>query len=105
MDVQITGLVFRNTEADATVYVKAKSGPAAGSGMQMKYILEEKGDHWEVKGRAGSNPGAGNPHGAPGMAAPGMPGMGTTPQGETPALPPGHPPVSGTEGIHPGKPQ
>lgn len=78
MDVNVASVAFRKDEADATVYFRAKDGPPE-SGMQMKYILERKGNQWVVKGRASSGGTASNPHEA---AAPG-----------TSALPPGHPPV------------
>lgn len=96
MDVNVSSVAFRKDEADATVYFRAKDSPP-GSGMEMKYILERKGNQWVVKGRAGSGAG-GNPHA--GAAPTGMPPMGdgVNPHGgssqSTPALPPGHPPVS-----------
>ncbi len=77
MDVTLSGVSFRKGEADATVYLQARGGPAAGGGMQMKYVLERKGNEWVVKPRSGSLPGTENPHGA----------------GGGPALPSGHPAV------------
>jgi hypothetical protein len=95
MDVSVSSVAFRKDEADATVFFRAKDGPAE-NGMQMKYILERKGNQWVVKGRAGSG-GTGNPHG--GALLNGMPtGEAANPHGAsppgTPALPPGHPPIS-----------
>ena len=77
MDVNVSSVAFRKDEADATVFFRAKDGPPE-NGMQMKYILERKGNQWVVKGRAGSG-GTGNPHQASPMS--------------TPGLPPGHPPL------------
>jgi hypothetical protein len=89
MDVSVSSVAFRKDEADATVFFRAKDGPAE-NGMQMKYVLERKGNQWVVKGRTGAS-GTGNPHGgAPSNGTP----MGENPHGATtPALPPGHPPL------------
>jgi len=83
MDIEITQVTFRDTEADATVSFKPKGGDAA-AGMSMKYTLERKGDDWVVK----KNPSAGS-HG---MGMPGgMPGgMGA---GQGMEMPPAHPPM------------
>src|SRR5438874_3443958 len=72
MDVNVSSVAFRKDEADATVFFRAKDGPPE-NGMQMKYILERKGNQWVVKGRTNSSGGS-NPHGA-----------------ASPGLPPGHP--------------
>jgi hypothetical protein len=90
MDVDVTSVVFRRDEADATVSFSPKGSKGAGA-MTMHYLLEKKGDRWAVKGRAdsGQNPhgGAGaNPHGAGTLPENG----GTPPSG---ALPPGHPAI------------
>ncbi len=85
MDVSVGSVSFRKDEADAVVSFRAKGGPP-NNGMEMKYILERKGNRWEVKGRAGSGV-AGNPH--PGMPSQGLP-HGSTEGG----LPPGHPPLA-----------
>ena len=77
MDVTMSGVSFRKDEADATVYLQAKGGPAAGGGMQMKYVLERKGNEVFHGPRSAALPGTENPHGA----------------GGGPALPPGHPVV------------
>ena len=74
MDVTVSGVSFRKDEAEATIYLQAKGGAAAGGGMQMKYLLERKGNEWVVKPHSGSLPGSQNPHGA-----------------ASPSLPPGHP--------------
>ena len=76
MDVEVTSLTFRGSEADALLSFRPKGG--ADPGMQMKYTMESKDGKWTVKGRAesGASPHSGTP------AAPG---------GELPA---GHPPVN-----------
>lgn len=55
--------------------------------MEMRYLLERKGNEWVVKGRAG-----GDTHGAQGMGAPEQQGgsIGAMPQ----TLPPGHPAIT-----------
>ena len=88
MDVTVTNVVYHDNEATATVHLQAKGTSAPGSGMEMRYLLERKGNEWVVKGRAG-----GDTHGA-GMAAPPQPegSIGAMPQ----TLPPGHPAVTPT---------
>ena len=81
MEVDVTSVTFKGNEADATVAFRAKGSPA-GSGLEMRYTLEEKSGKWVVKDKAEAS---GNPHGAP----PGMGGGG---------LPPGHPPMESGEG-------
>ncbi len=97
MDVTVTKVSFRQNEADATVHFQAKNSSAPGTGLDMSYVLERKGNDWVVKGRAagmghgGAMGGAANPHG---MGAPGMP---TPEQMPTPGqMPPGHPAVPTT---------
>lgn len=92
MDVTVTKVAFRQNEADATVHFQAKNANSPGTGLDMSYVLERKGNEWVVKGRAagsshgagmpGTMPDTGNPHGM-GTPAPAMPG----------ALPPGHPAI------------
>jgi hypothetical protein len=87
MDIQVTAVAFRDTEADATVSFKPKGGDPA-SGMEMKYTLERKGNDWVVK----QTPKAGG-HGAmmPGGMGSGMGGgMGA---GQGMQMPPNHPPA------------
>ena len=87
MDVSVSAVQFRQDEADAMVYVKAKGEDAPGSGMQMRYTLERKENRWVVKGRAAAAAGANaNPHGGPGAMQMPMPGAGSGAN-----LPPGHP--------------
>ena len=82
MDVQVTGLHWQpNGDADALVYLSAKNGSASAGGMEIHYILEQKGNQWVVKGRGGS----GNPHGG------GAGSMANPHGGSMPSLPPGHP--------------
>lgn len=94
MDVSIGSVSYRKDEAEAQVYFRAKGGPV-NNGMEMKYLLERKGNQWVVKSRAGAT--GGNPHG--GMST-GMP-MDSTHGGATPTLPPGHPPVPATPSTPP----
>jgi hypothetical protein len=105
MDVNVTSVAYHQDEATAMVRFQAKGNNSPGARMTMQYVLERKGDQWNVKGRAGANehganglptdqPGAGSmgampntpmPPGHPTVGAPGM-----APSG---ALPPGHPPI------------
>ena len=80
MDVDVTSVTFKGNEADAAVAFRAKGSPA-GSGLEMRYTLEQKSGKWVVKDKAEAS---GNPHGA-------MPGGAG-------ALPPGHPPMEPGEG-------
>lgn len=86
MDVSVAAVTYKENEATATVHFQAKGNNAPGSGMDMQYVLERKGNQWVVKGRAGDNP-----HGAQGMGMPQGPG-GSGSIGAMPdTLPPGHP--------------
>ena len=103
MDVAVTNVQYRQDEATATVHFQAKSTNGPGSGMDMQYVLERKGNQWVVKGRAGENPhGAnmGQPQGPTG-AAPGGGSIGAMPD----TVPPNHPSVGGGSGqLPPGHP-
>ena len=92
MDVTVTQVAFRQNEADATVHFQAKNSNGPGTGLDMRYVLERKGNDWVVKGRGGS--GHGGSMGGQ-MGSPENPhGMGMPPPGAAPgALPPGHPAV------------
>lgn len=83
MDVSVTSISFRQNEADATVHFQAKGNSSAGAGLDMKYILEEKGNEWAVKGRSGGMDHAsqmtGNPHGAGATLPPGHPAIPNSP--------------------------
>jgi hypothetical protein len=73
MKVDVSSVTFSSAgkEAHASVMFTPKAG---GSGMQMGYTLDRKGDVWVVRPHA---EGGENPHGAAGL----------------PSLPPSHPPV------------
>jgi hypothetical protein len=77
MDVEVSSVVFRENEADATVGFRAKGSNDPASTMSLKYTLERKGNQWVVKGKAGA---AGTPHGAGGDLPPGHPPMGAEPK-------------------------
>ena len=88
MDVDVTSIAFKGSEADATVSFRAKGADPA-SGLQMRYTLEQKAGKWVVKDKAQAG---GSPHGAatnPG----GQPG---SPHGDLGPgqVPPGHPPLN-----------
>jgi hypothetical protein len=83
MSVDVTAVQFNGNHADATVEFAPKGGPA-GSGMSMRYQLEQQGSKWVVTGRTdtgsphggGAMPGGApgeNPHGGA-MGAPPAPG-------------------------------
>ena len=81
MEVDVTSIAFKGNEADATVAFRAK-GAAPGSGMAMRYTLEQKSGKWVVKDKAEAG---GSPHSA------------GAPAGAGDALPPGHPSVDAGE--------
>ena len=87
MDVRVDGVQFKQDEAIASVYLQAKSGAAAGGGMQMTYALERKGNQWVVKDKKNSG-GAASPHG----------GATGNPPPALPPLPPGHPQIPDSSG-------
>lgn len=91
MDVNVTSVSFRKDEADANVHFQAKGTNAPGSGMDMRYVLEQKNGRWVVKGRQDSGA---SPHGAA-TPADAMPSQG---------LPPGHPPVDAGASVPPPQP-
>jgi hypothetical protein len=62
MTVDVTSVEFSGSHADATVEFTPKGGPA-GSGMSMKYQLEQQGNKWVVTGRKDAGP----PHGGGGV--------------------------------------
>ena len=85
MQVDVSSVTFRDSEADAVVAVRPKGSNDPASGMTMRYTLERKGGDWVVKPRSGANPhGGGMPKGMPPAAG----------AGEGAAqMPPGHPPA------------
>src|SRR5271154_2022936 len=90
MDVSVASVQFRGNEADAKVHFQAKNNTNPAAALDMTYVLERKGDNWEVKGRSGTGAASGaNPHGAMPPSGGAMPD-GAAPQG---TLPPGHPAV------------
>jgi hypothetical protein len=90
MNVEVTSVTFRKSEADAMVSVTPKG--SSGQSMMIPYKLERRGNRWMVKSRSGSQQ---NPHGGA-VPAPGMQGGSSGPAipGD---LPPGHPTVPGDE--------
>ncbi len=82
MEVDVQSVNFKGEEAEAMVDFRPK-GSAPGSGIVMKYVLEQKNGKWTVKDRSEG----GNPHSEGGvMGAPQEPMR----DGD---LPPGHPPM------------
>jgi hypothetical protein len=74
MDINVTSVDFKGSDADATVSITPKGGNPA-QGMSMKYHLQQQGNQWVVTGRqdapgsphgAGAMPGMENPHGGAG---------------------------------------
>ncbi len=88
IQVAVASVSFRQNEADAVVSFRPKGG-GPGSGIEMRYTLERKGNRWVVKGRGA---------GAHGQMPAGQMGAGQPPAQvgghEGLALPPGHPPLS-----------
>jgi len=83
IEVEVTAVNFRQNEADATVAFRPKGG-GPGTGMEMRYTLEQKGGRWVVKGKGQAPPGA-SPHSAT------PPQEAATPPASK--MPPDHPPV------------
>jgi hypothetical protein len=91
MNVDLTNVQFNGSQADATVAITPKGGPA-NAGMTMPYHLEQQNGKWVV---TGSKQTGENPHGA-GAIAPGvMPPAGDSPHGQM------APPPAGAEGKMP----
>jgi hypothetical protein len=84
MDIEVTSVTFRDNEADAVVGFRPKGGGAM-SGMSMRYTLERKGNEWVVRKKMDSGMGHGLMPPEP------------APKQDNGGLPPGHPPVGGTE--------
>ena len=74
MDINVTAVAYRGSEADATVSFKVRGSNNPDAGMTMRYTLERKGNVWAVKAKGESSGGAHGP----------------VPPSE---MPPGHPPV------------
>ncbi len=114
MDVNVVSVSFRGQEADAVVTFAPKGGPPM---MNMKYVMERKGDEWHIKTRTsgatehaaqdptqggGAAPGGMAPplapgaempagHGAAGAPAGGGTAPATSGDGKSVPLPKGHP--------------
>ena len=84
MDVNVVSVQFRGKEADAMVAFAPKGGPPM---MNMKYVMERKGDVWTIKSRSS----------AAAEHATQDPTQGGSQQG-TQGLPPGHPPPGSGSG-------
>jgi hypothetical protein len=92
MDIAITNLELKGSQADATVNMTPK-GVSAAQGMSMKYHLEEKSGKWTVVGRqdAGASPHGGGAAMPEAGAVPANPHGGAPPAGKMPSpedLPP-----------------
>lgn len=81
MTVDVTDVQFTGNHAEATVAFTAKGGPP-GSGMSMKYQLDQQSGKWVVTGRKD----AGSPHG--GGAMPSGQAPMANPHGGTMVAPP-----------------
>jgi len=116
MDVNVTSVAYRQDEATATVRFQAKGNTSPGASMTMQYVLERKGNEWNVKGRAGANEhganglpqGSGSGAGSIGAMPnttmpPGHPSVGAPEGAPSGALPPGHPPISSDKKPGPSK--
>jgi hypothetical protein len=80
MDVQVTSVNIRESEADATIAFRPKGGDTS-AGMSMRYTLELKDNKWAVKTKSETG---GSPHGGGAVMGGGADG------GQLPA---GHPPI------------
>jgi len=89
MSARVQNVIFRGSEADATVMVTGK-GADPSTAIPIPYVLERKSGRWEVKGPSKSGM-AGHAAQNGGQMPPGHPAMGGAPQGNGQALPPGHP--------------
>lgn len=97
MQLEVTSVIFRDKEADATVSFVPK-GAAPSQGMSMKYTLVREGGSWKVKQKSETT---NNPHSGGAVTNPHEGGMGTVPPpgaGGGAELPPGHPPMPSTGG-------
>jgi len=94
MSARVQNVIFRGSEADATVMVTGK-GADPSTAIPIPYVLERKSTGWEVKGPSKSGM-AGHAAQNGGQMPPGHPGAGS--QGTNPAIPQGHPPVGNAPG-------
>ena len=101
MSAKVQNVIFRGTEADATVMVTGK-GADPSTAIPIPYVLEErKSSGWEVKGPS-KNAMAGHAAQNGGQMPPGHPGVGGAPGSMSGAtgteMPPGHPAVGSAPG-------
>ena len=96
MTARVQNVIFRGSEADATVMVTGK-GSDPSTAIPIPYILERKSSGWSVKG---PSKGAMTSHAAQngGQMPPGHPGMGAAADGGGATMPPGHPAVGNAPG-------
>ena len=92
MTARVQSVIFRGSEADATVMVTGK-GQDPSTAIPIPYVLERKSGNWVVKGTA-KNAMAGHAAQANVQMPPGHPGSADT--GE--AMPAGHPAVGKAPG-------
>ena len=86
MEMKLNSVNFRGSEADVSVSFQAKGATDPSTGMQMKYVMEQQGGKWVVKGRSGTSE-----HGGADQAP--MPSGGSGME-----MPSGHPPTTGGGG-------
>jgi hypothetical protein len=91
MSARVQNVIFRGSEADATVMVTGK-GQDPSTAIPIPYVLERKSSGWVVKGVA-KDAMAGHTAQNGGQMPPGHPGVGAAPNGTGQAMPPGHPAV------------
>jgi hypothetical protein len=96
MTARVQNVIFRGSEADATVMVTGK-GSDPSTAIPIPYILERKSSGWIVKG---PSKGAMSGHAAQngGQMPPGHPGAGAASDGTGQAMPPGHPALGNAPG-------
>ena len=92
MSARVQNVIFRGTEADATVMVTGK-GADPSTAIPIPYVLERKSGGWEVKGPSKSAM-AGHAAQNNGQMPPGHPGADAGAQ----AMPPGHPATGNAPG-------
>jgi hypothetical protein len=99
MSARVQSVIFRGSEADATVMVTGK-GADPSTAIPIPYILERKSGKWEVKGPSKSAM-AGHAAQNGGQMPPGHPGMGAGGGASGQAMPPGHPAMGKAPGAQP----
>jgi hypothetical protein len=99
MSARVQNVIFRGTEADATVMVTGK-GADPSTAIPIPYVLERKSGGWEVKGPS-KNAMAGHAAQNGGQMPPGHPATSAAPGAQPDGsqklnLPPDHPPIGGS---------